>query len=202
MDRVNMVLSGSQIGLLYRLLKTGDPDAPLYGRVYMEIRLGRLDPALSREYLYRGYREYGVEPSEDLIDYIIGSVDGVIGWLAYIGYYTVQKRVYGREAVDEIVGNAYNIVLGELDNFLKIHWMAHDRYLALLKTIAGQKGITWSQLYRAVGSRIGYIPKPTFNRLLKQLVDNGFIEKRNEKYWVADPILEKALKYRIMGYRQ
>ncbi|RLG82013.1 MAG: hypothetical protein DRO40_08715, partial [Thermoprotei archaeon] len=73
---------------------------------------------------------------------------------------------------------------------------------ALLKTIAGQKGITWSQLYRAVGSRIGYIPKPTFNRLLKQLVDNGFIEKRNEKYWVADPILEKALKYRIMGYRQ
>jgi len=201
MDCVNMVLSGSQIGLLYRLLKISDPDAPLYGRVYMEIRLGRLDPVLSREYLYRGYREYDIEPSEDLIDYVIGSVDGVIGWLAYIGYYTVQKRVYSREAVDEVVENAYNIVLGELENFLKIHWMARDRYLALLETIASQKGVTWSQLYRAVESRIGYVPKPTFNRLLKQLVDNGFIEKRNENYWIADPILEKALKHRIIRYR-
>jgi len=79
--------------------------------------------------------------------------------------------------------------------------MARDRYLALLETIASQKGVTWSQLYRAVESRIGYIPKPTFNRLLKQLVDNGFIEKRNEKYWIADPILEKSLKRRIIRYR-
>ncbi len=202
MDNVNMVLSGSQIGLLYRLLRIGDPYAPLYGRVYMEVKLGRLDPMLSREYLYRGYGEYGVEPPEDLIEYIIGSVDGVIGWLAYIGYYTVQKQMYSREAVDEVIWSAYSIVLGELENFLKIHWMARDRYLALLETIAGLKGVSWSQLYRAVESRVGYIPKPTFNRLLKQLVDNGFIEKRDDKYWIADPVLEKALRSMMIRHKR
>jgi len=202
MDNVNMVLSGSQIGLLYRLLRIGDPYAPLYGRVYMEVKLGRLDPMLSREYLYRGYGEYGVEPPEDLIEYIIGSVDGVIGWLAYIGHYTVQKQMYSREAVDEVIWSAYSIVLGELENFLKIHWMARDRYLALLETIAGLKGVSWSQLYRAVESRVGYIPKPTFNRLLKQLVDNGFIEKRDDKYWIADPVLEKALRSMMIRHKR
>ncbi len=194
LENVHVVLSGSQIGLLYRLLRVDDPDAPLYGRVYMDVRLDRLSPKLSRRYLVEGYREYGVSPPEQFIDYVIECVDGVIGWLAYIGYYTVEKGEYTREAVDRVVENAYRIVWSELENFLKIHWMARDRYLAILKTIAMHRELSWSTLYRQLWIKIGYLAKPTYNRLLKQLLDNGFIEKRDDKYTIADPILERALK--------
>ncbi len=193
---INTVLSGSQIGLLYRLLRTSDPDAPLYGRLYMEVRLGRLTDDLSREYLYRGFNEYGLEPPSDYIEYIVEQVDGVIGWLTYIGYYSVEKRVFSRRNVDEIIRSAYSIVINELENFLKIHWIARDRYIALLETIAYHGELSWSSLYREVVSKTGYIPKTTYNRLLRQLVEAGFIEKHDSRYKIADPILQKALTHK------
>ncbi len=47
---IRLVVSGSQVGLLYRLLRIDDPEAPLYGRAYMAVRLGRLSVEDSRRF--------------------------------------------------------------------------------------------------------------------------------------------------------
>ncbi len=42
LTNLRLVLSGSQIGLLYGFLGLNDPRAPLFGRAYMEIKTRRL----------------------------------------------------------------------------------------------------------------------------------------------------------------
>ena len=48
---VNFVLTGSQVGLLYNFLGLNDPNAPLFGRAYMEVKTRRLSPDEAYEFL-------------------------------------------------------------------------------------------------------------------------------------------------------
>ena len=81
-----VVVSGSQVGLLYRFLRAGDPDAPLFGRPYIEVRLGRLSPEKSREFLIEGFSQEGINVGDALVDKAVSLFDGVIGWLTYFGF--------------------------------------------------------------------------------------------------------------------
>ncbi len=190
---IRLVVSGSQVGLLYRLLRIGDPEAPLYGRAYSEVRLGKLSIEKSREFLELGYQQHGIKPPRETIEYIISLVDGVIGWLAYIGFKTIQKKRIDNRVVDEVVREAYKLVLQELKHFLQLRPLAKERYQAILKIVALLGNATWTNIYNYIQAQLGKVPKPTFNSLLKNLVDAGFIEKKEDKYTITDPILRKAL---------
>ncbi len=196
LSNLHIVLSGSQVGLLYRFLRLNDPNSPLYGRAYTEVRLGRLSNELSKEFLIKGYREYGIEAPEELINYIVDAVDGVIGWLTYIGFTTAESGSLCREVINEAINKAYQLALKELSNYLSIRGLARARYVEILKVIASGEGMSWSEIYSLVSRSLGKVPKPVFSKLLKNLLDAGFIEKRGSYYYVADPILGKAvLKY-------
>jgi AAA+ ATPase superfamily predicted ATPase len=54
---VVVILSGSQVGLLYDMLKVDDPASPLYGRAIAEIRVGRLSREKAIDLLSRGFAE-------------------------------------------------------------------------------------------------------------------------------------------------
>jgi len=144
---LRLVLSGSQIGLLHRLLRLDDSTAPLYGRAYAEIRLRRLSNELSREFLKKGFEEQGLSPPEDFMDYVVDSVDGVIGWLTYIGFKVSILKSFSREAVDEVLEEAFKIVLEELENFLSLRPMARRRYVEALRAIALLDEASWSNIY-------------------------------------------------------
>jgi len=191
---VGIVLSGSQVGLLYRLLRVNDPNAPLYGRAYTEIKLRRLPKEQSREFLELGFKEYNLKPPEDLIEYIVNAVDGVIGWLAYIGFKIINQRTFTRGIVDRVLSEACKLALEELEHFLSLRPLARERYINILKAIAILDRATWSNIYNYTQAKIGRIPKPTFNTLLRNLIDAGFIEKERDLYIISDPILKRALK--------
>ncbi len=140
-----------------------------------------------------GYEQYGLRPPGEVLDYIVGLVDGVIGWLAYIGFRTVQAGRVDKSIVDEVVREAYGLVLQELEHFLELRPLARERYMAILKAVAVLENATWTNIYYYVQARVGRVPKPTFNTLLKNLVDAGFLEKKNGEYTIADPILRRAL---------
>lgn len=55
-----MVVSGSQVGLLYDFLQVDDPEAPLYGRGRTEIRLTKLSKEAAEDFLERGFRQAGI----------------------------------------------------------------------------------------------------------------------------------------------
>jgi len=81
---IRIVLVSSQVGLIYRFLRIGDPASPLYKKDYRDISLGRLDKEESYKFLINGYQEYDLEPGWNILEYIVENLDGVIGWLTYI----------------------------------------------------------------------------------------------------------------------
>jgi len=198
LPNVGVVVSGSQVGLLYRTLQIDKPGAPLYGRAYVEVRLKRLNKELSKEFLEKGFKEEGLTPPAKFINYVVDHVDGVIGWLTYVGFRTSIMKTFTKKTVDKVLDEASKIVLEELEHFLSLRPTARKRYIEALRAISLLEKASWSNVYNYMQAKLGRIPKPTFNNILKSLRDAGFIEKRESFYVVADPILRNTLKRRII----
>ena len=190
---VGVVLSGSEVGLLYRLLRVDDPDAPLYGRPYSKVVLRKLGRELSVKFLKSGFREHGLKAPDELINYIVSSVDGVIGWLTYVGFKVVTEGKPSKEVVDDALNEAGRLSMRELQHFLSMRYLAKERYLSIMKAVAVLGKASWSNIYSYAQAKAGKIPKTTFNTLLKNLLDAGFIDRDNSQYVISDPILRKAL---------
>lgn len=62
-----------------------DPQSPLFGRHYTEIRMRSLSGEESVRFLRAGFHQVGVECPEDVIQYAVEGMDGVIGWLTLFG---------------------------------------------------------------------------------------------------------------------
>ncbi len=193
LPNVTVILTGSEIGLLYRLIRKGDPEAPLYGRFYREIKLSPLNSEKSKDFLIKGFKQEGLNPPNWFIDLAVEKLNGVIGWLSYLGYYTAVKGIFTRKVVYDVLTEAGRIALSELENFLKLRPLARKRYIAILKGIAQLGEASWSRIYRLAEAEAGRIPKPTFNEMLHNLLDASFIQKKNSVYRIADPVLRYAL---------
>jgi AAA+ ATPase superfamily predicted ATPase len=83
LDHIQVILTGSEVGLLYDMLKLEDPASPLYGRYVEEVRLKRIDEARALEFLQLGFREAGLRPKGEDLARAVEQLDGIIGWLAF-----------------------------------------------------------------------------------------------------------------------
>jgi AAA+ ATPase superfamily predicted ATPase len=186
---IKFIVSGSQIGLLYRFLRVNDPESPLYGRPYIEVKLGRLSEKDSRRFLLEGFKQYGVEVSDEEIEEAVKWFDGIIGWLTYFGY----SRSVDGERLSSIVDKASKLALSELEHALKIYGVAERRYREVLRIIALTHPAKWIQIKRGVEARIGRIPNNTLTTIIKNLMDSGFVEKTLDGYVISDPILRNGI---------
>ena len=174
---------------MHRFLRVDDPEAPLYGRPYVEVRAGRLSEERSKRFLLEGFRQYGVEVSEEEVEEAIRQFDGVIGWLTYFGY----SKVIGGEGLQSIVDKASRLALSELEHALKVYGVAEGRYREALRVIALAQPARWAQIKRWVEARMGRIPNNTLASIIKNLVDSGFVEKALEGYVISDPMLRNGI---------
>ena len=195
LSNITVVLTGSEIGLLYKLIRKGDPEAPLYGRAYHEIILKPLTKEQSKDFLIKGFKQKDLDPPDWFIEAAVEKLDGVIGWLSYLGYYASRQRKFSQKIIEEVLQEASKIALAELERFLALRPLARKRYITLLKEIALLEKASWSKLYKLTQAEIGKIPKPTFNQLLRKLLEANFITKENNKYKITDPVLQYALKH-------
>ncbi len=183
---VKLLLSGSEVGVLDRFLRVNDPEAPLFGRYIHFVNTRRLSPDESLDFLRRGFEQYGVRPGDDFLVRIVNDLDGVIGWLTYIGH---QYVIEGKQSIEEVLEPAIALALNELRNFLTNR---SPRYRVLLKELFVRR--SWRELKAALEIAEG---KPINDKslyvLLKELIDHGIAEKANEEYVIADPILKKAV---------
>ncbi|MGB9759743.1 MAG: hypothetical protein ACPLZG_07985 [Thermoproteota archaeon] len=69
----------------YKFLKIDDPASPLYGRYIEEVKVEPLSREQSIDFLYKGFNEVGIKPSEKVIEDVVDKLDGIIGWLSYFG---------------------------------------------------------------------------------------------------------------------
>ena len=61
---------------------------------------------------------------------------------------------------------------------------------------AAAEGAAWSEIKRYLEIKHGVIHDPEFARLLKALLDEGFLVKEGGLYKVADPLLRRAARRR------
>ncbi|MEM3371638.1 MAG: ATP-binding protein [Candidatus Korarchaeum sp.] len=187
---LRFVISGSMVGLLRRFLRVNDPEAPLYGRAFAEVRLRRLSYGESREFLKEGFRQEGIEVPEGVIDEAIRRFDGIIGWLTYFGF----AKLTSGEDLDSISEKASKLALNELEHALKVYGVGRRRYEEVLRVIASLGEARWSEVRRGVEARLGRVPSNTLANILRNLADSGFIEKEGDSYRISDPVLERGIR--------
>jgi len=89
---ITVIATGSEVGVVYDVLRLEDSESPLYRRAIGEVRLRRLSREESAEFLSEGFDQLSVSVSRSLIDEIIDHVDGIIGWLTYYGWSIAVQR--------------------------------------------------------------------------------------------------------------
>lgn len=189
LDNVVFLLTGSKVGLMHRLLRLDDPESPLYGRYVHVIKPSPLPREKALEFLARGFAESGVAYSPRLLEAAVDHLDGIIGWLSYLGLEATRAGRITEELLREIVEKATRLAWGEFCNFVKLRGTA--RYLHIVHAAA--EGATWSEVKRYLEIREGPINDAELSRLLKSLVDEGWLEK-GEVYRLTDPFMKYAAK--------
>ncbi|MEM0463211.1 ATP-binding protein [Pyrobaculum sp.] len=191
---VYYVMSGSKMGLLKKFLKLEDAGSPLYGRYMEVVELRPFTLEEAKRFLEEGCRQYGVPPPD--AEKVYRAVGGLPGWLTYFGYTYVSVRDE-EESIRQTVSYAVDLIKQEFAHFLEGKWAAEKRYRVIMEAAA--ECAAWSELKRAVEASEGRrINDAEITRLLKNLVDYGFLEKRGDLYCPPDPLIAAAFrkKYR------
>jgi len=147
---LRMILSGSEVGLLYDFIGVENPKAPLYGRYFAEIKLERFDEFKSKDFLIKGFEQVGVDVDGDVLDYAYEKLNGIVGWLVLFGLKSLEKYP-SKEVVDEVLDEASKLSFEEFKKFLQKHRPAERRILEVVRAIATGKR-TWSEIKRHLES--------------------------------------------------
>ena len=178
---LTFVLTGSEVGLLYDLLKVEDPDSPLYGRYYREVRLERFSKEKSLDFLTRGFEEAGVRPGD--LERMVDLLDGIPGWLTFYG----RRCLEGECDPERVVEMAVNLALRELRRLLEGR---SDRYFTVLKAVA-EGNRSWSKVKRYVEEAEGrVVSKGILHNVLMGLERLSILRD----YRFPDPVYELAAK--------
>jgi AAA+ ATPase superfamily predicted ATPase len=190
LPNLRFLLTGSEVGLLLDTLKLDDASSPLYGRYVKIIRLERFDEKRSIEFLRKGFEEFNMQFSEEVFHKIYEKVDGIVGWLTYFGYSIAESRSFNIEVLNEVTEKALKLIHEELDKIFK----RSKYYMYVLKAISLGMN-TWSGIKRAVEAWLGRpFQNAQISRLLKTLLELNIVEKKNEKYFISDPLIAEYCK--------
>ena len=139
-DNIKLILTGSEVGILDKLLGVRRVEAPLYGRAYVEIIMRRLADKEAIEFLKLGFNQAGKFISEDEIKEVVYRLGGIIGWLTAYGYYRIRMNREG--AMEKVIQEGSSTVKKEILNFLSNRLQARDRYLTILKSL--DESMSWN----------------------------------------------------------
>ncbi|MEW6328524.1 MAG: ATP-binding protein [Candidatus Micrarchaeota archaeon] len=185
--QISFVISGSEIGLVEDILGEDDSEHSLYGRNIVKINMERLDKNRSMEFLRKGFEQIDVKIRDEEIEGAITELDGLAGWLTLYGY--ERGIMKNKNALEKTAETAARIAASELLHFLK-KTRNRKLYLAILRNA---KGTSWNELRNTTGRELGARLNPNlFTFALTKLMTYSFIEKRDDKYYLSDPLLFKA----------
>jgi AAA+ ATPase superfamily predicted ATPase len=190
---IKLVLAGSEVGLLDKVLGKGNPNAPLFGRAFTEITLKKLSKEKSIEFLKAGFEQAKIKVDEEEINKAVSILDGIIGWLTFYGY--LRTRGYD-DALERSIDEGSKLIADEFKQFLNIRQIARRRYIEIMKTLT--RPSRWSEVKRSLRI-ISNASDKQISNYLKELMYYGFIEKKDDLYFISDPLLIEAIK---RGYIQ
>ncbi len=188
---IKLVLTGSEIGLIDKFLGKKDYDAPLFGRAYLEIDSKRLKEEESATFIQEGIKQLNKSLSFEELQEAIENLDGIIGWLTHYGWLRYQGLSH-KSALSKTQEEGKELVQREINSFLH-NRKAREKYLKVLRTVA--KGNEhWNAIKLAMGKEKTKFSDSQLNSYLIELIDYGFLEKIEGKYYLSDPITLSAVR--------
>ncbi len=138
-ERIRIVLTGSEVGLLHDFLSVDDYNSPLYGRVLKEVQLQPFSKELSILFLKRGFDELKVKVDFDLEE-AVDVLGGLPGYLVQFGMRYSETRDFNI-AMKETIKTITGMIKGELEELDR----KSRRYVKTLKYVANGAD-TWSKI--------------------------------------------------------
>ncbi len=197
---VQLVVTGSQVGVLDDFMGAEDPASPLFGRMRVEIEMRHLSNEEAKEFLTIGGRQAGLEMKREVVEYAVKKLDGIIGWLTYVGAHARRRGRFDEKVVELAFREGAKLAAQELEHFLSIRTVARKRYVWILRQAARSGRCRWIELKRAIEIQEGKrIADPVFAGLLESLLKASFLRKNEDgSYSVTDPLLAHALKTNLI----
>lgn len=178
---IKTVVSGSEKGMLMQFLGQANASAPLYGRAIFELVTRRLTQEEGLNFLREGAKKTSSSIKEDEIMDAIQNLDGIIGWLTKYGWH--RLRLPHKTALNKTMKEGGHVAYEE---FLRFSTRSERKYLQILKTI--KEGARWEEIQRKVQTS-----DTQLSLMLRRMIDYGFVEKQEQVYRIADPLLEGAI---------
>jgi len=185
-----MILAGSEVGILDSIIGM-DAESDLYGRPKKMIELDRLRKEEALEFLRCGFSQYQKEIKESDLEKAVETLDGIIGWLTFFGYYS---RTYDLDrSLKKIKKEAGKITAKEIEHFLQFRKEAKRRYLKLLEALSTP--LRWVEIKRFLEAQNGKkVNDRIVTKYLHELEKYGLITKNEEKrYVLADPMVKEGV---------
>ncbi len=187
---VTMILTGSEIGLLYDFLGFDNPESPLYGRHYVEIRMHNFRPEEAKAFLKNGFKQINTSCSDETIDYAVQRLDGVIGWLTLFGARSRDINKCAKQTVDDVLDEGGKLARAEALKIVKFS----SRYGVILNFLAKTGKTSWNKIKTALEiHEKRSLPSSSFTELLSRLVKASLVEREDGEYCIADPLLAHGI---------
>jgi len=186
-----IILTGSEIGLLYDFLGFDNPELPLYGRHYVEIKMRNFTNKEAKAFLQAGFKQINVQCPDEIIEYAIKKLNGVVGWLTLFGAKCRDKEKCSKEIVDEAREEGGKLARAEALKIVKYS----PRYGIILNFLSKVERAKWTEIKTALEiHEKRSLPSSTFTDLLNRLDKTSLIKKENNEYRIADPLLAHGIK--------
>ncbi|HJW98432.1 MAG TPA: ATP-binding protein [Candidatus Bathyarchaeia archaeon] len=187
---ITIILTGSEVGLLYDFLGFETPESPLYGRHYVEIRMRNFKPEEAKTFLTAGFKQIKLSCTDEIIDYAIQKLDGVIGWLTLFGARSRDTKKCDKQTVDDVVDEGGRLSRSEALKIVKYS----VRYGIILNYLAKTGKGNWTKIKTALEiDEKRSLPSSSFTELLNRLTKTGLLEKEDNEYRIADPLLAHGI---------
>lgn len=188
---LTLVVTGSEIGLLFDFLGFENAGSPLYGRHFVQIQMGNFSANEAEEFLTLGFQQIKVAASSEVIDYAVRNLDGVAGWLTLFGARCRDRHGCSKEIVDEVVSEGGRLAREET---LKLVGMSR-RYGVILNFLVKIGSASWGQIKGVIEAKEKHsVTNSAVSNLLKTLVKVGIVEKVNGKYGIVDALLVNGIR--------
>ncbi|MEM2995639.1 MAG: ATP-binding protein [Candidatus Bathyarchaeia archaeon] len=178
---LTFIFTGSEVGLLYDFLGVEKGGSPLYGRYHYTLNVERFTNDVAESFLRAGFKEYGLDIDEEVLNCAVKFFDGIPGWLAFFG----NEFCRGRKKFEQIKEIAVNVALEELNHLVKERGR---RCATVLKAVATGEN-SWSRVKRYVEEKEGTTLSSSILLNALNSLENLSIIK---DYRFLDPVYKEA----------
>jgi hypothetical protein len=184
-----LIVTGSEIGLLFGFLGLDDPESPLYGRHYTEIAIRNFEESESKHFLITGFAQIETKIQEEVLGYAVEKLNGTVGWLTSFGARCRENQEATKAQVDMVASEGGKLARSEAEKIAQYS----RRYSVVLNYLAAAKEASWSQIKSIMEAHENRsLTNSTVSDILNKLVKASLIEK-NDEYSISDPLLKHGL---------